>query len=104
MARGTCGDCAHSPSLSTKTSCSRFRSTLGEFLVDLVLDVQILGVLHVLLTLSLRLLTSLLVLLLPAVGDALLLPAVGFALVLPAVGFALSLLFIIPALLVHLSF
>ena len=58
--------------------------------------------------LSLRLLTSLLVLLLPAVGDALLLPAVryvlllpavGFALVLPAVGFALSLLFIISPLL-----
>ena len=47
--------------------------------------------LHVLLLLSLRLLTSLLVFLSPAVGDALLLPAVGFALVLPAVGFALVL-------------
>ena len=54
--------------------------------------------LHVLLTLSLRLLTSLLVLLLPAVGDVLLLPADGYALVLPAVGFALSLLFIISLL------
>ena len=38
-ARGTCGDCAHSPSLSTKTSCSRNRSILGEFFVDIVLDV-----------------------------------------------------------------
>ena len=38
--RGTCGDCAHSPSLCTKTSCSRFRCILGEFLVDLVLGVD----------------------------------------------------------------
>ena len=29
----------HSSSLSAKTSCSRFRCILGEFLVDLVLDV-----------------------------------------------------------------
>ena len=43
--------------------------------------------------LSSRLLTSLLVLLLRAVGDALLSPAVGFALVLPAVGYALLILF-----------
>ena len=54
-----------------------------------MLDVQILGVLRVLLTLSLRLLASLLVLL-SAVGDALLLPAVGFPLLLPAVGFLFS--------------
>ena len=39
-----------------------------------MLDVLSLGVPHALLTLSLRLLTSL-----PVVGDALLLPAVGFA-------------------------
>ena len=37
--RDSCGDCAHSPSLSAKTSCSRFRCILGEFLVDLVLGV-----------------------------------------------------------------
>ena len=55
--------------------------------------------LHALLMLSLRLLTRLLALLLPAVGDALLLPAGGSALVLPAVGFALCLLFIICLLL-----
>ena len=69
--------------------------------------------LHVLLTLSLRLLTSLLVRLLPtvggapllpAVGFALLLPAVGFALLLPAVGFVLSLLFITSSLLLGMLF
>ena len=69
--------------------------------------------LHVLLLLSLRLPTSLLVFLSPAVGDALLLPAVGFALVLPAVGFALvlpavgfalSILFIISLLLLGMLF
>ena len=72
----TCGDCVHSPSLSTKTSCSRFRCILGEVFVDLVLD---------------RLLTNRLVFLLPVVGDALLSPAVGYALVLPAVGCVLVL-------------
>ena len=79
--------CAFSPSLSTKTSCSRFRFILGEFLVDLVLDVWILGVLHVLLMIRLRLLTHLLVFLSPAVCTALVLPAVGHALVLPALLF-----------------
>ena len=44
-----------------------------------------------LLVIRLRLLTNLLVLLLPAVGYVLLLPAVGYALVLPAVGYALCL-------------
>ena len=62
MVRGACGDCAHSPSLSTKTSCSRFQFVLGEFLVDFVQDVWILGVIHALLMLTLRLLTSLLLL------------------------------------------
>ena len=47
-----------------------------------MLDVQILGVLHALHVIRLRLLTNLIVLLLPAVGCALLLPAVGFALLL----------------------
>ena len=68
-----------------------------------MLDVHILDVLRVLLTLSLRLLTSLLGLL-PAVGDALLLPAVGFALLLPAVGHALSFLFILSPLLLGMLF
>ena len=53
--------------------------------LTLVLDVQILGVLRVLLTLSLRLLASLLVL-------------------LPAVGHALSFLFILSSLLLGMLF
>ena len=63
-------------------------------------------------TLSLRLLTCLVLLLLdvgdalllPVVGFALLLPVVGFALVLPAAGFALSLLFILSLLLLGILF
>ena len=80
MARGTCGDCARSPPFSTKTSLFSF--SMFSWCIPRWPGagcVKSLGVLHVLLTLSLRLLTSLLVLLFPPVGDALVLPAVGFA-------------------------
>ena len=92
-ARGTCRDCAHSPALNTKTSCSRFRCILGEFLVDLVLDVYTQNVLHALLMIRLWLLTNLLVPLLHALCYALLLSSVGVAFVLPAVGYALCFFF-----------